>query len=269
MRERKSRHRALMLRTKRNCWAAGWITLAAVGDCASTTAVASRHVMAHVTYVRRPRGGAGGRSTRRGGASGSNLVRTSVATARKTHRHTPCGRAAERYMTPSNPLGMKPLTSLLEYRPLFPPRYRVRQAELCKHTVPREVSDVAQADSVAPQLTWQAVQRLDLVLSEPAVPLCPYGRLLGREIDTLDDSSTLPAPVRGCRRSVQRIAVHRRVTQPRTRHGHARHSQIRHLSRLRRTSAPQAQRRSARAPRSRRRRGRRWACDGQERPVDG
>lgn len=63
-----------------------------------------RQVMARaVTYVRRPRGGAGGRSTRRGGTSGSNLVRTSVATARKTHRHTPCGRAAERYMTPSNP----------------------------------------------------------------------------------------------------------------------------------------------------------------------
>lgn len=76
-------------------------------------------------------------------------------------------------------LGMKPLTDLLEYRPLFPPRYRVRQAELCKYTVPREVSDVAQADSVAPQLTWQAVQRLDLVLSEPAVPLGPYGRLIG------------------------------------------------------------------------------------------
>jgi hypothetical protein len=112
-------------------------------------------------------------------------------------------------------LGMKPLTSLLEYRPLFPPWYRVGQAELCKYTVPREISDVAQADSVAPQLTRQTVQRLDLVLSEPAVPLGPYRRLLGREIDALDYSSALPAPVRGCRRSVQWIAVHRRVTQPR------------------------------------------------------
>jgi hypothetical protein len=166
-------------------------------------------------------------------------------------------------------LGMKPLADLLEHRPLLPPRYRVRQAQLCGNTVPREISDVAQADSVAPQLTRQTVQRLDLVLSEPAVPLGPYGRLLGREIDTLDDSSTLPAPVRGRRRSVQRIAVHRRVTQPRTRHGHARHNEIRHLSRLTRTSAPQAQRRSARAPRNRRRRGRRSACDGQARPVDG
>jgi hypothetical protein len=127
-------------------------------------------------------------------------------------------------------LGMKPLTDLLEHRPLFPPRYSVGQAQLCKNTVPREISDVTQADSVAPQLTRQTVQRLDLVLSEPAVPLGPYGRLLGCEIDTLDDSSTLPAPVRGRRRPVQRIAVHRRVTQPRTRHGHARHSQIRHPS---------------------------------------
>jgi hypothetical protein len=127
-------------------------------------------------------------------------------------------------------LSMEPLTDLLEYRPPFPPRYRVRQSQLCKNTVPREISDVAQADSVAPQLARQAVQRLDLVLSEPAVPLGPYGRLLSCEVEALDDSSALPAPVRRRRRSVQRIAVHRCVTQPRTRHGHARHNEIRHLS---------------------------------------
>lgn len=121
-------------------------------------------------------------------------------------------------------LGMKPLTDLLEYRPLFPSRYRVRQSQPCKSTVPGEVSDVAQADSVAPQLARQAVQRLDLVLSEPAVPLGPYGFLLGREVESLDDSSALPAPVRRRRRSVQRIAFYRCVTQPRARHGHARHS---------------------------------------------
>lgn len=166
-------------------------------------------------------------------------------------------------------LGMKPLTHPLEHRPLLPPRYRVRQAELCKSTVPREISDVTQADSVTPQLTRQTVQRLNLVLSEPAVPLGPYGRLLGCEIEALDGSSALPAPICGRRRSVQRIAVHRRVTQPRARHGHACHSQIRHRPRLTRTSAPQAPRRSARAPRNRRRRGRRSACDGQARPVDG
>ena len=166
-------------------------------------------------------------------------------------------------------LGLQPLTDPVEHRPLLSPRYRVRQAELCKYTAPREISDVAQADSVAPQLARQTVQRLDLVLSEPAVPLGPYGRLLGRKIETLDDSSALPAPVRRRRRSVQRIAVHRRVTQPRARHGHACHSQIRHRPRLTRTSAPQAPRRSARAPRNRQRRERRSACDGQARPADG
>ncbi len=33
-------------------------------------------------------------------------------------------------------LGLKPLTDLLEHRPLLPPRYRVRQAQLCKSTIP-------------------------------------------------------------------------------------------------------------------------------------
>lgn len=176
-------------------------------------------VMARVViYVRRPRGGAGGRSTRRGGASGSNLARTSVGTARKTHKHTPCGRAAERYMTPS--LGMKPLTELLEYRPLFPPRYRVRQPELCKNTIPREISDVTQADSVAPQLTRQAVQRLKSRAQQASGttrPIRSPPRLRGRgpRLQFRVASARPPAS-----EVVQWIAVHRRVTQPRARHGH-------------------------------------------------
>ena len=207
--------------------------------------------------VRKPRGGIGGVSTRCGGGSGS---RPGAATtgSRNTHRHTPCGRAAERYSRPSQPSACS----------CSPARWKAGHCSLVGCAVGSS-SALSVAGSSGPQ-PHAGLRDSATALGASCAAARPRAR---RASDTTPPTPCSPRRPRRCPRSPCRAASVRRRGPAGDRAGRARGrvtqpacqtpARLRPAQRstsFRRRSVPRAPRQSARARHIHRRRARRSAC---------